>query len=92
MAFHHQISFLAGTLTPLFSILFGNLINSVGKNSDDLMMEVNRCVLLLLSLSCAALLAGYIETSMASFSGKHPILYFTTRFGRNKTLARELST
>ena len=60
----------AGTLIPLFSVVFGNLIDSMGINLGSSMDQVERNVLHLVYLSIAALIAGYAEVTLLAYCGE----------------------
>lgn len=61
---------IVGSLIPLFSVVFGNLIDSMGINLGSIMDRVDRNVLQLIYLSIAALVAGYTEVTLLLFCGE----------------------
>ena len=61
---------IVGSLIPLFSVVFGNLIDSMGINLGSIMDRVDRNVLQLIYLSIAALVAGYTEVTLLLLCGE----------------------
>jgi ATP-binding cassette, subfamily B (MDR/TAP), member 1 len=62
-----------GVITPLFSVIFGNLVDSFSKPGPSIQSDVNEKVLSLVYLSIAALLVGAGEVALTAFSTKRQL-------------------
>lgn len=64
-----------GVITPLFSVIFGNLVDSFSKSGSSVQSDINEKVLTLLYLSIAAFFVGAGEMSFSAFSTKRQLTY-----------------
>lgn len=58
-----------GAIVPMFSILFGRLLNVIGDPGSDLSAEINKVVLYLVYIGLAGLLGGWAEISLFLWTG-----------------------